>query len=69
MGNVLLLTAACTLAGCGSAELKRVGEKKGTPEFHFARLGLHLALGTVYGPEARAFDGTWKPGDFQEVKA
>jgi len=22
----------------------------------------------VYGPEASAFDGSWKPGDFEEVK-
>jgi hypothetical protein len=21
----------------------------------------------IYGPEAPAFDGTWKPGDFVEV--
>ena len=22
----------------------------------------------IYGPEAAAFDGTWKPGDFTEVR-
>ena len=22
----------------------------------------------IYGPEQAAFDGTWKPGDFEEVK-
>ena len=22
----------------------------------------------IYGPESVAFDGTWKPGDFEEVK-
>jgi hypothetical protein len=22
----------------------------------------------IYGPEGPAFDGTWKPGDFEEVK-
>jgi hypothetical protein len=22
----------------------------------------------IYGPEAPAFDGSWKPGDFEEVK-
>jgi len=22
----------------------------------------------VYGPEQAAFDGSWKPGDFEEVK-
>ena len=22
----------------------------------------------IYGPEAAAFDGSWKPGDFEEIK-
>ncbi|HEU0126544.1 MAG TPA: DUF1214 domain-containing protein [Flavobacterium sp.] len=22
----------------------------------------------IYGPEKAAFDGSWKPGDFEEVK-
>lgn len=22
----------------------------------------------IYGPDAPAFDGSWKPGDFEEVK-
>jgi hypothetical protein len=22
----------------------------------------------IYGPEGPAFDGSWKPGDFEEVK-
>jgi hypothetical protein len=22
----------------------------------------------IYGPEKPSFDGTWKPGDFEEVK-
>jgi hypothetical protein len=25
-------------------------------------------LGCIYGPGAPAFDGSWKPGDFEEVK-
>jgi hypothetical protein len=40
---------------------------RGAQDFKNAHKGW-FAYFRIYGPEKPAFDGSWKPGDFEEVK-
>jgi hypothetical protein len=63
-------------------EISRLGEKSGTIDLYFGPTAPAGKEGQwiktipgkgwfsylrIYGPEQAAFDGTWKPGDFEEV--
>jgi hypothetical protein len=74
-GDVLTVLLLAASIGHGAA-LRLQGMRHRSPEFGSRPRPLSASIPgkgwftyfRVYGPKKPTFDGTWKPGDFEEVK-